>query len=53
VSINGAAVDTHRQHVLAKGDVVTLSTPGGGGYGPPEGRSAALRERDRLLGYLE
>ena len=53
VAINATAVDTHRQHVLGKGDVVTLSTPGGGGYGPPEERSAALRERDRMLGYLD
>jgi len=29
-----------------------VSTPGGGGYGPPRGRGAALRVRDRRLGYI-
>lgn len=33
VLINGAAIDTRRQHVLNPGDEVTLRTPGGGGYG--------------------
>jgi N-methylhydantoinase B len=53
VTINGEAVDTHRQHVLELGDVVMLSSPGGGGYGDPQARDAALRERDRALGYVE
>lgn len=34
VVIDGALVDTRRLHVLRKGSLVTLRTPGGGGYGP-------------------
>ena len=52
VTINGEAVDTHRQHVLRKGDRVRLSTPGGGGYGPPEGRAPEDAARDLLRGYV-
>ncbi|HET6606515.1 MAG TPA: hydantoinase B/oxoprolinase family protein [Rhodopila sp.] len=37
---------------LRKGDVVTLSVGGGGGYGPPSDRDPAARERDRLEGYV-
>src|SRR5882724_2824783 len=52
VRINGKKVDHRRQHVLARGDRVLVSTPGGGGYGPARARAAALRLRDRLLGYI-
>ena len=52
VRINGRKVDHRRQHVLARGDRVLVSTPGGGGYGPARARAAALRLRDRLLGYI-
>jgi N-methylhydantoinase B len=52
VRINGKKVDHRRQHVLARGDRVLVSTPGGGGYGPARTRAAALRLRDRLLGYI-
>ena len=52
VTINGEAVDTHRQHVLCRGDVVVLGTPGGGGYGPPGERAASARAGDRRLGYV-
>jgi len=34
------------------GDVVRVSTPGGGGFGDPAGRSAAAEERDARLGYV-
>lgn len=37
---------------LRKGDIVTLAVGGGGGYGPPSGRSQAAREKDRLEGYV-
>ena len=50
--INGKKVDHRRQHVLERGDRVLVSTPGGGGYGSPRARDAALRLRDRLLGYV-
>ena len=52
VTINGMAVDTHRQHVLARGDLVQLSTPGGGGYGYPSARRANARSADNVLGYV-
>lgn len=51
VRINGEKVDHRRQHVLAHGDTVLVSTPGGGGYGPPRARAQALRKRDAALGY--
>ena len=53
VSINGASVDTHQQHLLARGDVVELRTPGGGGYGDVARRDARANARDRLLGYVD
>jgi N-methylhydantoinase B len=37
---------------LRKGDIVTLSVGGGGGYGPPSGRNHAARELDLLEGYV-
>src|SRR5665213_2737431 len=33
------------------GDVIAVSTPGGGGFGPPAARSVQARERDVALGY--
>ena len=53
VEINGRAVNTHTQHILAQGDVVVLRSPGGGGYGDPGERDADLIARDRRLGYIE
>lgn len=52
VRINGKKVNHRRQWVLEKGDRVEVSTPGGGGYGPPGARDAARRRRDRALGYV-
>jgi len=52
VRINGKKVNHRRQWVLERGDRVQVSTPGGGGYGPPGGRDAARRRRDRALGYV-
>jgi len=37
---------------LRRGDRVRLETPGGGGYGPPDRRTAAARERDCRMGYV-
>jgi len=51
VRINGKKVDHRRQHVLAHGDTVLVSTPGGGGYGPARARLPALTRRDNALGY--
>ena len=36
---------------LAEGDVIEVSTPGGGGYGEPSGRAKAEIERDITRGY--
>jgi N-methylhydantoinase B len=51
VRINGRRVDNRRQHVLRKGDVVLVRTPGGGGWGPARRRERGLAARDRALGY--
>ncbi len=37
---------------LKRGQAVRLETPGGGGYGPSEGRAAEAVARDVALGYL-
>lgn len=37
---------------LEKGQAVRLETPGGGGYGKPQDRSASAIARDVALGYL-
>jgi N-methylhydantoinase B len=37
---------------LAKGDVVRVTTGGGGGYGDPRRRSAVAMQRDLELGYV-
>ncbi|MBV9521833.1 MAG: hydantoinase B/oxoprolinase family protein [Alphaproteobacteria bacterium] len=52
VLVNGAIVDNRVQHTLDKGDTILLATPGGGGYGAPEGRPRPQAERDRALGYV-
>lgn len=36
---------------LARGNIVSQRTAGGGGWGPPEERAPENRERDRLEGY--
>jgi N-methylhydantoinase B len=52
VRINGRRIDHRRQHVLAKGDRVLVSTPGGGGHGPAAERGTALVKNDREMGYV-
>ena len=37
---------------LREGDLVVIETCGGGGFGPPSGRPAETRERDRREGYV-
>ncbi|MBI4271842.1 MAG: hydantoinase B/oxoprolinase family protein [Candidatus Rokubacteria bacterium] len=51
VRINGEAVDHRRQHVLRRGDVVLVRTPGGAGWGPAAERDPRLVARDRAEGY--
>ena len=36
---------------IRAGDVIAVSTPGGGGFGKPDGRPADARARDLALGY--
>jgi N-methylhydantoinase B len=38
---------------LEAGDWVDVRTPGGGGYGNPDERSAVLAERDKRCGYFD
>lgn len=37
---------------LRRGDVITMRTPGGGGWGPPGQRDRAAVEQDVRLGYI-
>ena len=52
VRINGRSVDNRRQHIVRRGDMILVRTPGGGGYGPSLARDPARAERDRRLGYV-
>lgn len=51
VEINGEAVNHRTQHILQKGDVVVVRTPGGGGYGVAAERSGSAVEVDAARGY--
>ena len=51
VHINGVEVDGRTPQHLQAGDVIMLTTPGGGGYGDPAQRDPAQRMRDTTLGY--
>jgi N-methylhydantoinase B len=44
-------VDPKTQHTVEPGAVVTIRTPGGGGFGPPAERDPALSAVDRDEGY--
>jgi N-methylhydantoinase B len=50
--INGRRSDPKRQHVLNRGDTVSLATPGGGGHGDPRTRDPALVAADVEAGYV-
>lgn len=52
VRINGRAINRRAQRIITRGDVVRLSTPGGGG-GPPAERDPRRLAGDRALGYVE
>lgn len=44
--IDGVPADPKKQHVLKPGGTVLMRTPGGGGFGDPESRTATLRASD-------
>jgi N-methylhydantoinase B len=48
--LNGERLPAKTTRELEAGDVVTVLTPGGGGYGDPADRDEEARERDRRLG---
>ena len=51
--INGQAPGNPKaEQFLQPGDLIELFMPGVDGYGAPEERDPALRERDRLEGYV-
>ncbi|WP_421999102.1 hydantoinase B/oxoprolinase family protein [Reyranella sp.] len=50
--INGEKTDPKKQYVLAKGDTVSLGTPGGGGHGDPRQRDRAALAADVAAGYV-
>ncbi len=54
LQLNGrrGTIPTKGQSVLAPGDVLTIVTPGGGGYGMPQERDAAAISSDRQAGYV-
>ena len=33
LTINGQVIDPKIQHIISPGSLITLATPGGGGYG--------------------
>ena len=51
VRINDVPINHRAQHLIKKGDRVLISTPGGGGYGPPAERPAPRVALDHALGY--
>jgi N-methylhydantoinase B len=52
VRVDGQPVDPKKIAVLETGAVIDLATPGGGGFGPRDERSAEARERDHAFGYV-
>ncbi len=50
--VSGGAGFEHGQGALAAGDIVTIITPGAGGYGPASARDPAARARDIREGRL-
>lgn len=50
--LDGERIDPKKQHSLKPGGKVLMRLPGGGGFGDPQERTAAARERDGELGYV-
>ena len=51
VLIDGTPTDVRADHVLTKGQTITLRTPGGGGFEDPAEREDDLHTADRRAGY--
>ena len=51
VAINGERINDRVGHQMQLGDLLEISTPGGGGYGAADERSPADREDDEREGY--
>ncbi|MEX2642006.1 MAG: hydantoinase B/oxoprolinase family protein, partial [Acetobacterales bacterium] len=51
ILLNGEWIDTRRQLTLNKGDVLTIRTPSGGGYGDAAERDPARSRHDETEGY--
>jgi 5-oxoprolinase (ATP-hydrolysing) len=51
ILFNGEWIDTRRQLTLEAGDMLTIRTPAGGGYGDPGERDPADIARDRDAGF--
>jgi N-methylhydantoinase B len=52
VTQNGQAINPKGRTTLVPGDVVSIESAGGGGYGDPQQRDATLRARDVDFGYV-
>ncbi len=50
--VNGEPVNPKQQRTLRPGDVITMVTPGGGGFGDPHRRDPALLQRDLRNGLV-
>jgi len=53
VQINGRSIDARRLHVLNQGDELLVRTPGAGGYGDVQERTAERVERDLREGWRD
>lgn len=52
VLLNGAPINPKRMLIVQPGDRLVLATPGGGGFGPIEERSADTRAEDQRAGLV-
>lgn len=50
--IDGKPAHRRRSQQVSKDQIVTVSIPGGGGFGPPADRERAAIERDVVAGYV-
>ncbi len=53
VRIDDCVVDHRRSVVLTNGQTITVRTPGGGGFGPPDARLPSAVADDKQAGYVD